>query len=300
MCYRMLALAGSLLLVLSASRADETYTIKTSHEDKGGEKYQLTTTEKGSHNIVVTGADGGVLNEDKEQVDKSAVVEKTILVIKDGKKRPEKVALKFIRVQDGKNGDYGLTGKTVVADLKNNKYDCRLEGGGALSDAALKFLRKEMLKEDDDELEFEELALPGKPVALGETWNCKMKGITKEMEKKMQGIRLDADKAKGTGKLTKVYKKEGRTFGQFELSLDMPFAKSATVNGVDFKFNDGSKFTVVLNFDGCIDGSIQEGSMTGKIDFNMKGSISAAGMDLTLNGSGDAKLGEERTDLTGK
>jgi hypothetical protein len=300
MFYRTLALTGSLLLLAApAIRAQETYTVKISRIDKGGEKYHVTTTEKGGHNIVVSGPDGGVLNEDKQVVGKTVVVEKSILANQDGKKHPEKVALKFIKVEDNKNGDYGLNGKTVVADLKGKKYECKLEGGGELSEAALKFVTNDMLKEDE-EVDFDELALPGKPVAIGETWNCKMADITKEMEKKMQGMKLDGDKAKGTGKLTKVYKKDGRTFGQFEVSLEMPLAKKATVNGVDFSFKEGSRFKLVMNFDGCIDGSIQEGTMAGNIDFTMKGTVTANGMELAINGTGGSKLGEVRKDVTAK
>ncbi|HLW68322.1 MAG TPA: hypothetical protein VKS79_23600 [Gemmataceae bacterium] len=300
MFHRTLALAASLLFLMAASRADETYTIKVNRDDKGGEKYHLSMTEKGGHNIVVTGADGGVLNEDNQAVDKSVVLEKTILLVKTGQKRPEKVAVKFIKVHDNKNGDYGLTGKTVLAELKDKKYECKIEGGGELSEAALKLLKSDILKEEDEGPDFEELALPGKPVAIGETWKCKMGEITKEMERKMQGMKLDADKAKGTGKLTKVYKKDGRTFGQFEITIEMPLAKSATVNGVDFNFKEGSKFKVALNFDGCIDGSAQEGTMAAKMDFTMKGNITANGMELPITGTGDSKLSEERKDLTGK
>src|SRR6516162_6928350 len=109
MFYRTLALTGSLLLLAApAIRAQETYTVKISRIDKGGEKYHVTTTEKGGHNIVVSGPDGGVLNEDKQVVGKTVVVEKSILANQDGKKHPEKVDLKFIKVEDNKNGDYGL------------------------------------------------------------------------------------------------------------------------------------------------------------------------------------------------
>jgi hypothetical protein len=303
MYYRTLVLAAAFgFLAASLIRADETYTIKITHDDKGGEKYHLTTTEKGGHNIVVTGPDGGALNEDKQTVQKSIIVERNILAAKPGQKRADKIALKFIKVEETKNGkanDYGLTGKTVVAELKDKKYECKLEGGGELSGDALKFLKNDMLKEDED-ADFEELALPGKPVAIGETWNCKMKDIVKEMEKKMEGMKLDADKAKGTGKLNKVYKKDGRTFGQFEVTLEMPLAKSAKVNGLDFTFKEGSKFKFVLNFDGCIDGSIQQGTMDGKLDFTVKGTINANGMELAISGTGDAKIGEIRKDLTGK
>jgi hypothetical protein len=302
MCYRMPALAASLFFLLSASRADDTYTIKINRVEKGGENYQLTLTEKSSHNIVANGADGAVVNEDKDAAEKLIVFEETVLANKAGQRRPDKLALKFSKVQvisNGETKDYGLVGKTVVAELNDKKYQCKLEGGGEFSEPAVKFLSDDILK-DDSEVDFKQLALPGKPVAVGETWNCKMKEIVQEVEKKMQGMKMDPDQAKGTAKLAKVYKKDGRTFGQIEITMDLSFAKNVTANGVDFKFKEGSKLKFTVNMDCCIDGSIYEGTTAVTMDFTMKGSLKANGMELTLNGTGSAELKDVRKDVTGK
>jgi hypothetical protein len=305
MFYRTMALAGVVLaLSFTASRADDAYVIKINRDDKGGEKYQITTTHAGTTTNEVTTKDGKVLNQAKEVIDNTTSFVKTIIAMKSGSKQASKVELKFDKVSHKKNSEaveLGLAGKTVTAELKGEEYDCKIQGGGDLNEAALKFIKDEMLHEGENPDDFEKAILPKQAVKVGETWTTQLEGMAKTMEKKMGGIKIDLAKAKGSGKLLKVSKTpDGHTYGNFELTLDLPFAKAAQAGGADLKLEDGSKIKFVFNFDGCIDGSRQEGTMNGTVETKITGELNAGGMELQISSTGNVKLSEVRKDLTGK
>src|SRR5262245_57746386 len=199
-------IASALVLVASVSRADEAYILKVARDEKGGEKYHITMTEKGNNNVVLTDAGGAVLSKQKESTDKTTVLEKTIVAIKPGKSHPDKAVFKFEKVNhviDGAATDFGLTGRTVMAEMKGNKYECRIDGGGELTEQALSYVRNDLLHEGGEEHDFEQLILSSKPVRVGETWTCKVDEIARDIEKGMGGMKLEVAKAKGTGKLLK-------------------------------------------------------------------------------------------------
>ncbi len=96
---------------------------------------------------------------------------------------------------------------------------------------------------------------------IGETWACDIQALAKVIEKQ-EGFKIDAAKAKGTGKLVKVSKKDGHTFGEFEIIVDLPVRQFTDLDGAEVKVHEGSKSKMLYSYVGCIDGSVDEGVMT--------------------------------------
>jgi hypothetical protein len=258
-----------LLSGVSAVRAEESYMIKTKPERKTGQRTQLIENVTEDSRTTLTDGSGKVVDETKESVEKSTVVEETIVALKAGSKRPEKLEMKFDKFKSKRNGEtieYGLEGKTIVAALEGQEFELTIKGGGNFTDKASQILREELRSEYvEEEYDFARLYLPAKPVRIGESWSCNIKALTKEIEER-EGFKIDAAKAKGTGKLVKVSKKAGHTFGEFEMTIDLPVRQFQDLDGVDVKLHEDSKCKMLFSYVGCIDGSLHEGVLTSTLD----------------------------------
>jgi hypothetical protein len=102
-------------------------------------------------------------------------------------------------------------------------------------------------------------------------------------------MELDAKKVKGTGKLVKVYDKDGHKYGVMEVTIELPLLKMGTPAGAK-PLGEGSFMKLDLTADGCIDGSVVSGGMKGKMTGLMK--FSEMGIEITakLNGTMDSKI----------
>ncbi len=265
MNHRLALALAALLLAAPATWAEEAYVIKIKPEWKAGRRTQFTETFTENSRTVLTDGTGKAVEDTTLSIEKSAVVEETIVALKAGTKRPEKILMKFDKLKFKRNGeavDHGLDGKTVVAELQGDDFALSIEGGGKLNDEANHLLKEELRDEYlDEEYDFDRLYLPAKPVRVGETWSCDIQALAKVIEKQ-EGFKIDVAKAKGTGKLVKVSKKDGHTFGELEITVDLPVRQFADLDGDEVKPHEGSKSKMLYSYAGCIDGSVDEGVMT--------------------------------------
>lgn len=119
---------------------------------------------------------------------------------------------------------------------------------------------------------------PKKPVRVGESWEVDFAAITA-----LGGgpqTKYDKDKSKFTGKLVKVYKKDGKLWGVVELKIGLVIDTVAP-NGSPIK----GEVNTVATLDLVIDGSARSGTMKMKLD--------SAIDDRDVTGS------ERRTTITG-
>ena len=72
-------------------------------------------------------------------------------------------------------------------------------------------------------------------------------------------MRVDAKKSTGTGRLTKVYQKDGHRFGMMAIRLEMPIAALGAEKPV--RTDAGSRVRIDVAFDGCIDGASSTGTL---------------------------------------
>jgi hypothetical protein len=265
MNHRFTLAYATLLLAAYATWADEAYVIKTNPERKVGRRTQLSQSTTSDERTALIDGRGKALEDTKESLEQSLVVEETIVALKAGTKRPEKLELKFEKLKCKRNGeaiDDGLEGRTVVALLKDKDYALSIKGGGTLKPEATLLLKSNLLAEYlEDEEDFVQLCLPDKPVRVGDTWTCNIQVIAADIEKR-EGFKIDVAKAKGTGKLLKASRKDGHTFGAFEITIDLPLRQFTDLDGGKVRVHEGSKSKMQYSYVGCIDGSVNEGVMT--------------------------------------
>ncbi len=116
-------------------------------------------------------------------------------------------------------------------------------------------------KDDSDDGWFEKALLPKKPIRVNEAWTVDADTIIKGFKKEGNGAYpLDKAKVSGTGKLLKVYKKDGRQYGVLDLRINLPL-KGDFPLGPDeaAPIQSGSKTTLHIEFDRCIDGTSSDG-----------------------------------------
>jgi hypothetical protein len=300
MTHRFPLTCAALLLVSATAWADDEYTISYP-EPRAGQRTRLTETGTDESHLLVTDAAGKKVQDSKTSGERSTVVVQTVVALKAGTKKPEKLTMKFDKYKiTRERGDieYGLAGKTVVAELKDKEYALSVEGGGELLPQADATLKGELHELYVEEADFLRLCLPAKPVPVGGTWSGDLKAIAADVEKR-EGFKIDTAKAKAAGKLLKAYKKDGHTFGEYEIAVELPVLRLADEDGVEVKAHDGSRSKMTYSFTGCIDGSLNEGVMTVTVDetvthtqSKMKGS--------TIQTTSKSRTVVESKELTGK
>src|SRR5262249_43337878 len=265
MSHRFTLAYATLLLAAHTTWADEAYVIKTNPEWKAGRRTQLSQSTTSDERTALIDGTGKAVEDTKESLEQSIVVEETIVALKAGTKRPEKLELKFEKVKCKRNGkavDDGLEGKTVMAILKDKECTLSIKGGGTLTPEATLLLKANLLAEYlENEEDFVQLCSPDKPVQVGATWTCNIQVIAADIEKR-EGFKIDVAKATGTGKLLKASRKDGHTFGEFELTIDLPLRQFTDLDGGEVKVHEGSKSKMRYSYVGCIDGNVDEGVMT--------------------------------------
>jgi hypothetical protein len=153
-------------------------------------------------------------------------------------------------------------GKTVLIEKKQAGYEFRIEGGDAFKDPTL-----------DNEFNggqqesHKRLFLPLQPVAVGGTWKVDTAPLLHGFK---QDEKVTVKKAEGTGKLVKVYKKDGRQFGVIETDIAMEF--TVEVKEADPKtkgtLSATQKLTMKVTFDGCVDGTLAEGRVDSSSEYH--------------------------------
>jgi hypothetical protein len=181
----------------------------------------------------------------------------------------------------GAKEDLGLKGKTVLIEKKGDAYEFSVDGK-PLTGKAAQFLGKEFSgkKQATDE-DF----LPGKPVNVGETWKIDVGRVIEELAD--SGMVVDDKKSTATGKLAKVYTKGSQRYGVIEVTMDLVVTKLKGQQEVPLK--EGSKLSVGLTMDGCIDGTEATGSgkmtMKGNLAGEIMGVQLAVDVDVAVNGN---------------
>jgi hypothetical protein len=274
------------------SQADDTYTIKLKKSAKG-DVTSVTKDEKLVSKLV--GKEGGDTVLDEVNTGKEYFKFKEEVLGADEKGHAQKLRRQYEKAQktkDDTTDDYFIQGKTVIIEKKadSKKFAFKVEDGDEITGDDAAPLEKEF-NEKDSEIDEDEILLPAKAVELNESWEIKKADeLFKEMIDKDEDVDLDLKGAKGTGKLTKVYKKDGVQFGIVEFELTVP-VKSIGNKDAKFKMNQGTQFTFAITMDTCIDGQSGSGVVTSKFGVKGKGKINAGGtqVDVEIDISGNAK-----------
>jgi hypothetical protein len=257
------------LLTMPALAVAQTVDI-TLRKTTKGDKVLVTKEETGNSRIVLKGPDDKILSDDSDKPGSSSgYVEETLE--KEGTKpatRLRRVYEKASVTRDGKTTTLPYQGKTVLIEKKDGKYVFSVDGKELTGDD-VRVLTREFADKKETDKDFGDLFLPGKAVAVNETWKLDVVAIGRLFYKD-DPMALDAAKAGGTGKLLKVYRKDGRQWGVMEFKLDLPFSTKTFDAGLNkITYQPGSGMNLTITLDACIDGTASLGTM--KVDVALSG-----------------------------
>jgi hypothetical protein len=301
-----LLLAAGLLAAIVPLRADDTYTIKIKKSGKG----DVTAQDKQEIDHIKTkfvGPDGKVLQEQEQKIVTTQVYKETILEKEKGKK-PTKLRRDYTKAVV-KTGDKEKTlpyqGKTVLLEKKDGKYHFTIEGGEELTGADAALLNREYNKggDDTDEGDILDTLFPKKAVKVGESWKLDPKALLKAFERdSKQPAPVDKDKITGKGKLVRAYQKDGKQFGLFDFDIEMPMKGEFPLGpGQKAPIQDGSKITLHVTADACIDGTASDAVAEMAMDMGLTATLKLPdGKEAKLNLNVQHKVKGDEKDLSKK
>jgi hypothetical protein len=255
------ALLVALGLLAGAAPAPDTHTIKIK-ESAPGDVADVTLQTAEETAVQVVDANGKAVVDQKESKVQSYAFRETILERPDPKKRATKLKREYTKAEV-KTKDRAQTlpyqGKTVLIEKgRDGKYRFRIEGGKELTGEEATYLEEEFNRGRGD-LDMQKLMLPGKPVAVGEVWKIAPTDLLKAWELEQHGLIVDTARTTASGKLLEVQTRNGRQFGKLEFLLEVPL-KELSVGNEKAAFQAGSRMTMQLIGETCIDGTVGGGA----------------------------------------
>jgi hypothetical protein len=290
------AVLAGLLVWTAAATAQEAVTIKLK-ELRQGESAAVERTETTTLVQKTTDAKGKELKNQTVTITETAAFKETVLE-RAGNKDATKIEREYTAAQvkvgtETRNLPY--KGKTVVIEKKGEQYTFSYKGGDPLKDEDAESLAREFKGGGTERAELEKLLLPPGAVKAGAEWKLDMAAVVKEMMKG-EDVALDPDKATGSGKLAKVYQKDGKTFGELSYKLTVP-VKSLGKGKQQLKFEAGAASVLEGTQDVCIDGTAATGVSKSKA--HLKGTAPQPN-DETLTLSITVESQETRKELPKK
>ncbi len=264
-------LALGLLSSSASVQAQPAYPIKLKETVKGDVRQVSVTETSQSTHKVLDATNKAVIDQSMSSAQESSCVE-TILEKEAGKPRPTQLRRVYQTAKlqlDGKEIPLPYAGKTVEIRKKDNQFEFLIEGKTPLSGEAAAVLQKEFSK--DEGFELQRAVLPSKPVQVNETWAVDMAPIIADWQKNTF-MQVDATKARGVAQLVKVYQKEGRTYGELLLRMEMPLLAIGTDKD-KLTLNTGSRMLMEVTLDGCIDGTSCTRTMKARFDMQTSGAV---------------------------
>src|SRR5262249_25527067 len=152
----------------------------------------------------------GQAKEDTKKMSEATAYKETVQKV-DDKKHPTKLEREYTKAEktaDGKTEKSPLQGKTVVIEKKGDKCTFTYKGGEEVTGEAAADLNKEFNKNAHED-DLDKLLMPKNAVKPGDEWKIDMNAVAKYFAAG-EDIDVDGDKSTGTGKLLKVYKKDGK------------------------------------------------------------------------------------------
>jgi hypothetical protein len=250
---RTTLLAVCLGLTLNAPRApaQETYTVRLKPPGAGETtRYEDTLTTE----MTTRQVDGGgeKVRERRDHSVRRAVYQETVLErdpgggqVKRFRRQCDSATLQL----NQKESQLPYHGRAFVVERGPEGCRVRFEGppppGDFVRDLEEGFTRKK-------DVNLLEGMLPGKALKVGETWSFDPRPLLQAWPKPAQ-VRTDPQSATGAGKLTRVYRRDGRLFGVLGFTVEVP------VLGVDYgsrpaTLEPGARMGFSLTVDACIDG----------------------------------------------
>lgn len=272
--------AACVLAVLVGGASGQDAVTFKEYAYKVGDRTRTTKTE--DNTTVTTVAAPG-----KEQAKKSVKKKKTLVYVTEVvdvgpdatkpavRRRTYETA---VEEMDGVETKLLLHGKTVTVERRGEKYTFTADGV-ALDAAAAKELESEFTKKGgvgDGKL------FPKTAVKPGDSWDL-TETFVQELGSPDSPFAIAPKGAVVTGKLLSTTKKGPTTFGDIEVTADLPLAELRGKQPL--KLNTGSRWKTAMKGTGALDGTVPEGNSTA----TMKIVLDAAEMGVSVRFDIDVK-----------
>lgn len=276
--FRVLAILAMAGLLTGAGVKEPTntrgYTIKYKSNPDVGKASICNRTMKTSTYWKVVDQAGMVVKESTEEVVEEE--EFTTTVLEGGTPRPRKYSrayTKASKVQMGKATPHSYQGRTVLFELKGDKYVLSVEGQ-PLDDVD----QSELTRQANGSMSYQDL-VPGQGVHVGKPWAVEDKVLARTVKHYLRDRQCEFDPArsKGEGKLVKVWKQEGQQLGSVTISLKLAFKKMESVS-----YDSPLVVETNISMDRPIDGSSHTGSGEMKVQMAGKGQTERDGKKYTV------------------
>jgi hypothetical protein len=261
-----------------------------------GDQFQVKTDNASEIDFKLLDANGQAVMDKKEIKSHSFVFRE--VGVERGPAGGDLVKLKrtYKKAQRSVDGDRRaliFQGETVNIEKKDGAFGFQIEGGEAVEGNDAKELTEEFNKGGVGKL-FAAF-LPKKAVKVDEAWKFDVGVLAKEFSKDGK-IEIDAKKSTGSGKLTKAYQKNSQQFGVIELTVTL--AITALITDGNKTPTKQGKLVIKLELDGRIDGGLGQSETKASFDGDIRGDISANGMDFALEVTIHGKAEEQRTPVS--
>jgi hypothetical protein len=274
---RLLALVAAGFLS-AASAAQGPVTLKLKKDEVGDRTKQVIDEETTTATAI--DANGQKQNKVEKKTVKYVFVEE-VLAKPAGAKKPTKLSRAYETAEattDGAKKTLPFQGKTVLIEKKGTRFEFTVDGK-PLSEDDAKLFAQEFGKGDGPD---DEDLLPPKPVSAGDTWTPNMEKLLPLMAKEMPFDLAKTGNA-AAGKFFKAYPKDGKTFGEFELTFALkPTAVKDGENVINLK--PGSTLGLVMKLDACVDGTAHTGTMTNGMTASLDCDLPMVSLKLQIDG----------------
>ncbi len=283
-----LALAAAPLLA-------QDYSLKSKVEAQGNVS-RVSTTNSFHMDVFAENEGKAVKISELKSTETMAFVE-TILAKMPGEKATQlrrEYTAAVLDQGEGKKKTLAFQGKKLLIERKEGGYEFRFEGGDLLEGESVDFLKNEF-QMSDDLADPDTLLRPKKPVKVGETWMLDMAPIAKNYARTTP-VPLDQAKARGQGKLVKVYPKDGREFALIEVEIEIPL-KVGPQGAMTVM--EGSKLSLKQKVDGAFDGKLGTQVFESHMNLDIEGMLDAGKgkmVKTTMTGKGTFRA--QVTDLS--
>ncbi len=203
-------------------------------------------------------AAGKVLQRREEKMTDTVVYREKILTRPDRLSRPTHLQRQFLKAQreaGGRTSALPFEGKTYDIEKKQGRFRFQYAGGGALPAEAVQALEQEFNSGLNDELDWEKFVLPDRPVRVNETWDLDVPRVVRVLGR-VGKLDIDPSGATARARLTQVYQQDRRRFAVVDAAVELPLRSLPQGPGRQALL-PGSRITLQLQINGCIDGSAE-------------------------------------------